>query len=139
MSKRDDLKSSIYSEDSINELIQSLSEHLKFKSSSSSRCNPNGNISLSSNNSSSAIDQDKTHSPYYYSPNNSLSSTASDLIHQQQQSVATETYFLMENLLKNGNLIKEAVRRLKFGNQQIAPEQTTNQAGGLLATKQYKL
>ena len=135
----DDLKSSIYSEDSINELIQSLSEHLKFKSSNSSRCNPNGNISLSSN-SSSTLDQDKTHSPYYYSPNNSLSSTASDLIQQQQQSVATETYFLMQNLLKNGNLIKEAVRRLKFGNQQITPEQTAGQtASNLISTKQYKL
>lgn len=139
MSKMDDLKSSIYSEDSINELIQSLSEHLKFKSSNSSRCNLNGNLNLSSNSSSSVLDQDKTHSPYY-SPNNSLSSTASDLIQQQQQSVATETYFLMQNLLKNGNLIKEAVRRLKFGNQQITAEQTAGQtAGGLITSKQYKL
>lgn len=134
----DDLKSSIYSEDSINELIQSLSEHLKFKSNNSSRCNLNGNHSLSSNGSSSVL-EDKNHSPYY-SPNNSLSSTASDLIQQQQQNVATETYFLMQNLLKNGNLIKEAVRRLKFGNQQIPAEQNAGQTtGSLITTKQYQM
>lgn len=128
----DDLKSSYG--DSINELIQNLSEHLKFKSNNTSRCN------LSSNNLSNnlTINQDKTHSPYR-SPNNSLSSTASDL-QQQQQNVGMETYFLMQHLLKNGNLIKEAVRRLKFSNnQQTTPitsssEQTQT---NLTSTKQY--
>lgn len=125
----DDLKS-IYDEESINELIHNLSEHLKLKqSSNSSRCN------LSSTN-LSQLSQDKTYSPYSYSPdnldhNNSLSSIASDYLQQQQQNQqhnqnvginGMETYFLMQNLLKRGELINEAVRRLKF-NQQIKPGQ----------------
>lgn len=97
----EDLKSSksssIYNEESINELIQNLSEHLKFKSTST--ISSKYNHSSTNNLTSSLANQDKLHSPYY-SPNNSLSSTASDLINQQ--SVGMETYFLMQHLLKNG-------------------------------------
>ena len=125
----DDLKSSIY-DDSINDLIQNLHEHLKFKSNNSSRCNLSSNSALNQ--------QEKSHSPYY-SPNNSLSSTASDLI-QQNSSIncGVETYFVMQHLIQNGNLIKEAVRRLKFsGNQQIATDQNQQTATNLKITKQY--
>ena len=89
-------KSAIYNEESINELIQNLSEHLKLKSSTnSSKC------SLPSSNNLTSINQDKNYSPYY-SPNDSLSSTASDLIQQQQKNMGMETYLLMQHLLKNG-------------------------------------
>lgn len=85
-------KSSIYNEESINELIHNLSEHLKFKSTSTSKCS----LATSTNLNNQSFNQD---SPYH-SPNNSLSSTASDLI--SQQNVGMETYFLMQHLLKNG-------------------------------------
>lgn len=133
----DELKS-IYNEDSINELIQNLSEHLKLKqSANTSRCN----MSSDQFANLSQLNQDKSYSPYSYSPdnldhNNSLSSIASDYLQQQQhnQNVGMETYFLMQNLLKRGELINEAVRRLKC-NQQIKTEQTNQQTN--LVTKHY--
>lgn len=75
-------------DDSINELIYNLNEQLSF-----------GNNSLTRTKPPPPSTGDRTHSPH--SPSNN----------------AMDTYKLMQQLIANGTLIKEAVRRLEFSRQ----------------------